>query len=232
MTTNHSTRQLIMLRQFVFIVAALSIVTTVQARPIDNAVAHFYAPQAAATSEPTMLMGRRYQVSKREPLILMDPELERLSEQHYRHRAAAPLPPTPSASPDTRKKKTKKVSPRRVAPFPHYVAGRSLDAPQARSEPPAAAPHSPNVTSSFITNAQKNRHVHSGSPQQNTDYTAEYETSRNREAYAQPSSHDEGQDLGVAGLGLGGTDKGSSGSNFNFLGGLIGGSNRRPSIAA
>ncbi|KAI0689835.1 hypothetical protein BC835DRAFT_1418228 [Cytidiella melzeri] len=228
-----------MLRRLVLLASAFSVATLAQARPMDG------APQTGAQpvvipSEPTTLMGRQYQVAKREPIILMDPALERMSSEQKYHRASTSPSHPPVVEP--------KILRKRVEPFPRYILERSLDSLQVReihtpthtaakqpppnkfSEPPPPAPVPPHATSDFITNEQKDD-VHS----KHGDSTRVSNTDRHREAFSQSSGLGHGSGLGVAGLGLGGgSEPGiaglgsggsgtSGGSGLSALGGLISG---------
>lgn len=234
-----------MRRPLVLILSTLSLATSLQARPaLDNAP----PPDTSSTvgpSEPAMLMGRPYEVTKRDPLILMSPELEDMSRRAKYHRATD-APPFPSTEEHTTSKeeKTKKKKPntRRVVPFPRLIAERALDddletrdiyarkrapasppptpPPPARlSEPPTAPPNPPKVTSTFVTNEQAKKHAEA----QNGGHYASQENVVSEHSTQGHSSGIPGLSsipgLGLAGLG------GGSGSPAGLGGlGLGGGS--------
>ncbi|KAI0085940.1 hypothetical protein BDY19DRAFT_386412 [Irpex rosettiformis] len=211
----------IMLRCLVVLASVLSIITSVQALPVDGSPRADSQP-TSLSSEPATLMGRQYQLAKREPLILLDPSIERAtSEQRYNH-----------ASPAS------EILRKRVKPFPRYVLERSLDTLEVREI------HTPAHTASKATNQFSEPAPPPPLPPHNDEAeysktstygasTQEDSASRHREAFSHPNSG-----LGLAGLGLGGSSgtpgvgalglgassSGSSGgSGLTALGGLISG---------
>lgn len=214
-----------MLRCLVILASILSIVTTIQALPVDGSP-RADTQSSVFPSEPTTLMGRQYQLTKREPIILMDPAFDRATSEQ-RHNRASPAEPH--------------LLRKRVEPFPRYVLERSLDALQVREI------HTPAHTASKQPPSNKFSEPapppplppHNGEGEENsiheTSTTQEYGgASKHRQAYSQP-----GSGLGLAGLGLGGSGGGapgvgalglgasgaghSSGSGLTALGGLISG---------
>jgi hypothetical protein len=182
-------------------------------------------------------LGRQYQVSKREPIILLNPSLERAASEQKYHHASTPSPLDES-----------QLLRKRVEPLPRYVLERSLDIPNVRaihtpeytaskqpppntfSEPPEPAPVPPKATPDFVTNKQNEEDSRGGGVTHVSD------ASRHREAFSKPSgvAQDSGLGLaglgvggagqsGVAGLGLGGSSDSGSGSQLKALGGLISG---------
>ncbi|KAI0344978.1 hypothetical protein BDW22DRAFT_983887 [Trametopsis cervina] len=223
-----------MLRRFLFLVAALSLVGSLHARPLDDVSADDTIPPTPR-SEPATLMGRQYQLAKRVPLILMNPELEHMATEQKYHHESSPGLFGRSPSSETEPKPVVK----HAEPLPRYVLERSLNTLEVRvihtpqhtaakqpepnhfSEPPPPAPASPHITSDFITNEQKNK--------------ADTQTNGSPHVASHASSSGLGLSAlglggagspGVAGLGLGGSGgsgHSSGGSGLNALGGLISG---------
>lgn len=227
-----------MLRPWVILVATLSIITSIQARPTPNNALHSDTSTSMIPPEPTTLISRHYQVTKREALILMDPALEQMANaQKHHHHAHTPAlqdthpPSPPSASSasavDSEKKKETKVSSRNVEPFPRYLAERSWSVLLSRE------PHDV-YTSDHIPNDQPAGAQFSegpGAAPQPPGFKSHFIENGQNGGGGQAAggggstSHVSSQGLGGLGLaGLGGSSGGGGGgSGLNVLGGLIGG---------